>query len=102
MSVTVQRFLGRLRAGVVPFLLLTTMLAVPRVALAQVDQPGAAPVVRGGEASLVLPDLSSVSFQGVDGRTLLMGGIVVCAFGLLFGLLTFTQLKNLPVHRSML
>ena len=31
-----------------------------------------------------------------------MGGLVVCALGLLFGLMTFTQLKNLPVHTSML
>ena len=27
---------------------------------------------------------------------------MVCALGLLFGLWTFTQLKNLPVHSSML
>src|SRR6202042_3036002 len=37
-----------------------------------------------------------------NGRTLLMWGLVVCALGLLFGLATFTQLRNLPVHRSML
>jgi K(+)-stimulated pyrophosphate-energized sodium pump len=57
----------------------------------------------GGEASLVLPDLSSVDFLGgaVDGHTLLLGGIVICVVGLLFGLMTFTQLKNLPVHPSM-
>src|SRR5205809_438645 len=55
----------------------------------------------GGEASLVLPDLSTVDFHGINGRTLLMGGLVVCGLGLLFGLLTFTQLKALPVHRSM-
>jgi K(+)-stimulated pyrophosphate-energized sodium pump len=55
-----------------------------------------------GEANLVLPDLSQVTFLGgVNGRTLLLGGLLVCALGLLFGLLTFTQLKNLPVHRSM-
>ena len=30
-----------------------------------------------------------------------MGGLVICGLGLLFGLLTFTQLKNLPVHPSM-
>ena len=56
----------------------------------------------GGEASLVLPDLSTVDFGGINGRSLLMGGLVVCALGLLFGLTTFTQLKNLPVHASML
>jgi K(+)-stimulated pyrophosphate-energized sodium pump len=55
----------------------------------------------GGEANLELPELSSVDFLGVDGHTLLLGGIVVCALGLLFGLMIFTQLKNLPVHRSM-
>ena len=31
-----------------------------------------------------------------------MGGLGVCALGLLFGLVDFTQLKNLPVHASML
>ena len=56
----------------------------------------------GGEANLVLPDLGSVSFQGVNGRTLLMGGLAVCVLGLVFGLVIYNQLKNLPVHRSML
>jgi K(+)-stimulated pyrophosphate-energized sodium pump len=55
----------------------------------------------GGEASLVLPDLSSVSFLGLDGRSLLMIGLLFCAGGLLFGLVIFRQLKNLPVHISM-
>ena len=50
----------------------------------------------------MLPDLSQVEFRGVNGRTLLMGGLLVCGLGLLFGLVTFTQLKNLPVHSSML
>ena len=53
------------------------------------------------EADLVLPDLSSVSFQGVSGTSLLLGGLVVCTLGLLFGLVMYTQLRNLPVHRSM-
>jgi K(+)-stimulated pyrophosphate-energized sodium pump len=54
-----------------------------------------------GEAGLILPPLDSVSFHGVDGHTLLLGGIVVCVLGLLFGLVIYTQLKNLPVHQSM-
>src|SRR5213595_3164877 len=37
----------------------------------------------GGEANLIIPDLSSVSFFGIPGHTLLMGGLVVCALGLL-------------------
>ena len=56
----------------------------------------------GGEASLHLPDLSQVSFVGgVNGHTLLLVGLAFCAAGLLFGLTIYTQLKNLPVHRSM-
>jgi K(+)-stimulated pyrophosphate-energized sodium pump len=55
----------------------------------------------GGEANLVLPDLGQVEFQGINGRTLLMGGLVVCVLGLAFGMVIFTQLRNLPVHRSM-
>jgi K(+)-stimulated pyrophosphate-energized sodium pump len=55
----------------------------------------------GGEANLVLPDLSSVSFLGINGHALLMIGLLFCVGGLLFGLVIYTQLKNLPVHRSM-
>jgi K(+)-stimulated pyrophosphate-energized sodium pump len=55
----------------------------------------------GGEANLVLPDLGSVDFHGINGRTLLMAGLVVCVFGLAFGMVIFTRLKNLPVHKSM-
>ena len=53
------------------------------------------------EANLVLPDLSQVSFFGINGHALLMSGLVVCVLGLLFGFVMYGQLKNLPVHRSM-
>ncbi|MGB6677537.1 MAG: sodium-translocating pyrophosphatase [Terriglobales bacterium] len=56
----------------------------------------------GGEASLKLPDLSSVSFLGIDGHRLLMVGILFCIAGLGFGLAIYMRLKNLPVHRAML
>jgi K(+)-stimulated pyrophosphate-energized sodium pump len=59
----------------------------------------------GGEASLKLPDLRSVSFAnffGLNGHNLLEIGLLFCAGGLLFGLVIFRQLKNLPVHKSML
>jgi K(+)-stimulated pyrophosphate-energized sodium pump len=73
------------------------LAGLPSSAFAQDAAPG------GGEASLVLPDLGSVSFLGgTSGRTLLMGGLVVCALGLLFGLTIYTRLRKLPVHRSML
>src|SRR5262245_23229605 len=55
----------------------------------------------GGEANLVIPDLSSVSFFGIPGHTLLMAGLVVCGLGLLFGLVIYSRLKNMAVHESM-
>jgi K(+)-stimulated pyrophosphate-energized sodium pump len=57
----------------------------------------------GGEASLKLPDLKSVQFLNgsVDGHRLLLFGILFCIFGLIFGLVIYSRLKNLPVHRSM-
>ena len=70
-------------------------LLLPTFAAAQ-DHAG------GGEANLVLPDLRSVSFFGLDGHTLLAIGLLFCVGGLLFGLAIFVQLKNAPVHRTML
>jgi K(+)-stimulated pyrophosphate-energized sodium pump len=56
----------------------------------------------GGEANLVLPDLSQVTFVGgLDGHTLLLSGLLVTLLGLAFGMVIFRQLKALPVHRSM-
>ena len=56
----------------------------------------------GGEANLKVPDLSSVLVGGADGRTLLLGGLVVCALGMVFGLVIYKQLEAAPVHKSML
>ena len=56
----------------------------------------------GGEANLVLPDLAPGRPScGITAARCCMGGLVVCALGLLFGLVIYTQLKNMPVHRSM-
>ncbi len=58
----------------------------------------------GGEANLKLPrlDLPGVTFLGgISGTNLLLGGLVVSALGLIFGLLIFTRLRNMPVHDSM-
>lgn len=70
-------------------------LLIPAFAYAQPEHAG------GGEANLVLPDLSSVNFLGMNGHALLMIGLLFCVGGLLFGLAIYVQLKNLPVHRSM-
>ena len=57
----------------------------------------------GGEANLVLPDLDSVEFLGGVGGKMLLGiGLAVSVLGLVFGLAIYTQLKNMPVHESML
>ncbi len=72
----------------------------PVLALALALVAGARPAA-ASEADLVLPDLGSVAFFGVAGSTLLLLGIGVCVLGMVFGLVMYTQLKNLPVHRSM-
>jgi K(+)-stimulated pyrophosphate-energized sodium pump len=79
----------------------TLVLLGAFLAPAALAQEGGAPH-HGGEASLVLPDLGQVDFLGVNGRTLLMFGLGVSVIGLLFGLVILRQVKNLPVHRSML
>ncbi|HEY6301912.1 MAG TPA: sodium-translocating pyrophosphatase [Terriglobales bacterium] len=78
--------------------LATLLLLTAGCALAQ---PAAQTDEASGEAALKLPDLSTVSFLGVDGHRLLMIGLLFCVFGLGFGMVIFMRLNNLPVHRSM-
>jgi len=73
-------------------LLMLAVMAVPMLA-----QPHG-----GGEANLQLPDLNQATFLGgIGGRTLLMYGLIIVGLGLVFGLVVYNQLKNLPVHSSM-
>ena len=59
-------------------------------------------VAFGSEADLVMPDLSTQSFLGINGWSLLFWlGLVVCGAGAAFGVVQFMQLRALPVHRSM-
>jgi K(+)-stimulated pyrophosphate-energized sodium pump len=86
------------------FSLLTalTLCGLPLSALLGQESAGPARHAGGGEAALVLPDLGQATFLGgISGRSLLLVGLLVCALGLGFGLLIYTQLKNLEVHRSM-
>jgi K(+)-stimulated pyrophosphate-energized sodium pump len=56
------------------------------------------------EFDLAMPNLadSAISFLGgYTGHDLLMGGILICLLGIVFGLVAFSQLKNLPVHSAM-
>ena len=76
-------------------LLAALLLAGPL--MAQAEHSG------GGEANLVLPDLDQATFLGgINGRTLLMAGLVVSALGFLFGLIIFVRLRDMPVHKAML
>ncbi len=75
--------------------LAVTLTLGTSAAWAQPNEPGS-------EAALKLPDLSQVSFLGIDGHKLLMLGLIFCLLGLCFGLAIYMRLKNLPVHRSML
>ncbi len=76
-------------------------LALLSAAALRAQEPGGAAPSPAGEANLKLPDLSQVSFLGIDGHTLLLFGIGFCVLGLIFGLIIYTRLKNLPVHRAM-
>ncbi len=75
------------------------------IALAALGAPLMAQETGGGEANLKLPSFNDeklVTFLGgFTGSHLLMGGLVVSALGLIFGLIIFTRLRDMPVHSSM-
>ena len=102
------RGFGRVSGAVVLAITVVIGLAAPALVFAQQpDTPAVAQAApqaaprSGGEANLALPDLALVPVGGYNGRSLLMIGLGVSVFGLLFGLVVLNQLKNLPVHRSM-
>jgi K(+)-stimulated pyrophosphate-energized sodium pump len=53
------------------------------------------------EADLILPDLKKIQVLGMSGYNLLLGGLVICILGMVFGLAIYMRLKNLPVHKAM-
>ena len=60
--------------------------------------------LHASEADLKIPPLDSVAFDGlggVSGITLMYFGILMCAIGVVFGLVQYRQTKSLPVHKSM-
>src|SRR5215831_19293576 len=62
----------------------------------------AQPEHHGGEVNLVVPDLSNAVFlNGISGSNLLLGGLLIAILGMVFGLMIYQKLKNLPVHTSM-
>src|SRR5881296_2430219 len=76
-------------------------VAPEALAAAPAGTAGAGQHAGGGEANLRVPDLGQVVVGGMNGRTLLLLGQVVCVLGLLFGIVIFTQLRGMPVHPAM-
>jgi hypothetical protein len=76
MNATVQKFVRRL---IFVVLFVGAIGVTPRVALAGQAAPVRAEQAthEAGEANLVVPDLSTVTFRGWNGRTLLTGGLAV-------------------------
>jgi K(+)-stimulated pyrophosphate-energized sodium pump len=96
-----QKIAGTIKGGAKAFLNRPYKTVAALLGLLLPTFAGAQESAGGGEANLVLPDLSSVHFFGLTGHALLSIGLLFCAAGLLFGLVIFEQLKNMPVHRSM-
>ncbi len=79
------------------------VLATSSAAWAQEGSP--APVAHKSEAELVVPALNDsgvAQFFGMSGHNLLLIGLLVSALGMVFGLMVYSQLRQAPVHRSML
>ena len=60
------------------------------------------PALAQSEIELEVPDLGQATFLGgIPGDTLLTGGLLICGLGLVFGLIIYKRLQNMPVHESM-
>ena len=71
-------------------------MAMVAVLIAMIGAPALA-----SEADIKLPDLNQVMFGGVHGTTLMHAGLIVCLIGLIFGLVQYKQISNLPAHKCM-
>jgi K(+)-stimulated pyrophosphate-energized sodium pump len=59
-----------------------------------------------GEADIILPDLSTVTFtlfgSAVSGVSIMYFGIIICIVGLIFAVMQANQTKKMPAHKAML
>jgi K(+)-stimulated pyrophosphate-energized sodium pump len=79
------------------------LLVVSLFGVAAFAQGVAAPHHGGGEDSLSIPaQIDTQQFFGMSAAHLLQLGLVVSGLGIVFGMVIFYQLKNAPVHKSML
>ncbi|WLT30043.1 sodium-translocating pyrophosphatase [Geothrix sp. PMB-07] len=87
----IKRLLGSLAPG---RLMKGAMTAIVMLLLSS-------PAFAGGEAELKIPALQG-SFMGMTGHNLLLIGLFICLLGIGFGLVQYAQIRDLPVHKSML
>jgi len=103
-SQTVFRLLSTTPARLAGVFIALLLMSAP--AFAADPAAGGAPTAHkpGGEANLVLPDVGKVMFLNgsINGHNLLLIGVGVSLLGMGFGLWIYAQLKNMPVHKSML
>ncbi len=76
------------------------ILPLPRNLLQPQPLPSSSPARGRSQSGLARLEPGEISGR-IDGRTLLFGGLVISALGLVFGMVIYSQLKNLPVHKSM-
>ncbi|GLH72088.1 K(+)-insensitive pyrophosphate-energized proton pump [Geothrix limicola] len=88
---TIKRLLGALAPGRITKGVMTSLIALLMTS----------PVFAGGEAELKIPALQG-SFMGMTGHNLLLIGLFICLLGIGFGLVQYAQIRDLPVHKSML
>jgi K(+)-stimulated pyrophosphate-energized sodium pump len=100
--VSILLSIGFLMVATAPLTAASVLGAQEPTALTPVQDPAERAHTPGGEVNLVLPDLAQGDFLGLTGHSLLLWGLLVCGLGLLFGLVTYAQIRKEPVHRSML
>jgi K(+)-stimulated pyrophosphate-energized sodium pump len=104
---------GRTLPGIVSRLLsLPLVVLLSLVSVSAFAQGEAGASAGGGEAALVVPNLTNdaavwagktpPTFLGMSGHNILMIGILVCLLGMAFGWIVARQLRSAPVHPSML
>ncbi|MCQ2734532.1 MAG: sodium-translocating pyrophosphatase [Alphaproteobacteria bacterium] len=58
------------------------------------------------ELDLVIPSLADATYDffgmTINGDTLLLGGMIICLLGMIFGLWKFFGIKEMPAHKAML
>ena len=89
-----MRLASSIGRRLLPLALLLSLLMPATLAAQAEHRPG-------GEVNLRLPDLRQGDFLGYTGHNILLTGLAVCVLGLLFGLLSYANVKKLPVHRAM-